>query len=71
MSRYLDNIEKAKSEPLDKKKLLNIYEASVYTGRGATQLRKWLVDIGARRKYGSRSLYDKETIDKAISEGRL
>ena len=70
MSKYCENMEKARKEPLGEKKLLNIYEASVYTGRGCTLLRPWLVDIGARRKYGARSLYDRDTIDKAIRDTR-
>jgi hypothetical protein len=70
MSKYCENMEKARKEPLGEKKLLNIYEAAVYTSRSCTRLRPWLVEIGAHRKYGGRSLYDRATIDRAIDNYR-
>ena len=48
------------------KRLLSIKEAAAYIGQGATKSRVWLDSIGAKRKFGSRALYDRYVIDAAL-----
>ncbi len=49
------------------KRLLDIREAAAYVGLGTTKTREWLTDIGALRRFGRRSLYDREIIDNALN----
>lgn len=49
------------------KRLLNIAEAAAYCGIGESKARIWFADIGAKRKFGTRSLYDRQVIDKALN----
>lgn len=51
---------------MDDKRLLNIREAAAYIGQGTTKTRAWLDSIGAKRKFGSRALYDRRIIDEAL-----
>lgn len=52
-------------------KLLNEAAAVEYVGLGKTFFRAWAKEIGARRTFGRRVLYDRETIDRAIdAQGR-
>ena len=41
-------------------------EAAFYTGMGYTNCRKWLEEIGAIRRFGSRVMADRHIIDAAI-----
>lgn len=47
-------------------KLLDEKDAVKYVGLGKTYFRRWAKEIGARRKFGARVLYDRATIDAAI-----
>lgn len=48
------------------KRMLNMHEAVFYTGMGYTNCRKWLDEIGAIKRFGSRIMADKTIIDKAL-----
>ena len=48
------------------KRMLNVQEGCFYTGRGKTQFRQWMDEIGATRKFGSKVLFDKKVIDQAL-----
>lgn len=48
------------------KRMLNMHEAAFYTGMGYTNCRKWLEEIGAIRRFGSRVMADKHVVDAAI-----
>ena len=48
------------------KRMLNMHEATFYTGMGYTNCRKWLEEIGAIKRFGSRILVDKHVVDAAI-----
>ena len=50
------------------KRLLSITEASAYIGLSKTTAYKYLKSIGAIRKIGRRSLFDKEVIDNEINK---
>lgn len=50
------------------KRLLNVAEMLKYTGLGRTSGLAWCKKIGALRHIGSRALYDRAVIDKAIDE---
>lgn len=50
------------------KRLLSINEATVYLGIGRSTALSYLEEIGAKRKIGRRTLYDKQVIDNALSE---
>lgn len=48
------------------KRLLNSAEMLAYTGMGKTAGRAWCAKIGAIRRIGGRTLFDKRVIDAAI-----
>lgn len=48
------------------KRMLTIYEASQYLGLGTKSARKYMEQIGAVRKFGSRVLFDKNVIDQEL-----
>lgn len=50
------------------KRLLNFREMLEYTGLGRTKGATWCKEIGALRHIGTRALYDRRVIDKAIDE---
>lgn len=50
------------------KRLLNVSEAMEYTGLGKNRLYDFSKEIGCLKKYGKRTLFDKDIIDKAIDE---
>lgn len=50
------------------KRLLSITEATVYLGIGRSTALKYLERIGAKRKIGRRTLYDKAVIDENLSK---
>lgn len=52
---------------IEEKRLLNIKEVCSYIGVGQTQARRYMEEIGATKRFGRRVLFDKQTIDKAIS----
>lgn len=52
----------------ESKRLLSINEATVYLGIGRSSALSYLDEIGAKRKIGRRTLYDKQVIDNAISK---
>ena len=58
--------EAAESTFVEGKRMLNIREAAAYLGLGTTTTRTWLAEIGAKRSFGTRSLYDKNIIDNAL-----
>ena len=53
---------------LKEKRLLNIKEVCIYTGRGQVTARKYMDEIGATRKFGRRVLFDKTVIDAALDK---
>lgn len=53
------------------KRLLNLREASSYIGVGQTQTRRYMDEIGATRKFGTRVLFDKIVIDEALNQMRV
>lgn len=50
------------------KRLFNIRELMAYTGLGETKAKGWAREIGAARKIGRRTVYDRAIIDKSIDE---
>lgn len=50
------------------KRLFNKAEMLAYIGLGRTAGRAWCVKIGAIRRIGGRTLFDKRVIDAAIDE---
>lgn len=52
---------------IEEKRLLNIREVSSYIGIGQTQARRYMEEIGATKRFGKRVVFDKQIIDKAIS----
>jgi len=48
-------------------RMLSINEASVYLGIGRSTAIQFLQEIGAKRKIGKRSLYDKNVIDEYLN----
>lgn len=63
---------KVRKEPLATsnipKRLLSISEATVYLGIGRNSALKFLDEIGAKRKIGRRTLYDKVIIDNHFNK---
>ena len=53
---------------LKEKRLLNMREVCIYTGRGQVTARKYMDEIGATRKFGRRVLFDKTVIDEALDK---
>lgn len=52
------------------KRMFNISEAGNYLGLGRTKTMEFCNEIGATVHIGRRVLYDREIIDRAISERR-
>lgn len=52
----------------ESKKLISINEAVVYLGVGRSTTISYLEKIGAKRKIGRRTLYDKQVIDSALEK---
>lgn len=50
------------------KRLFNVSEMLRYTGLGRSKGLEWCKEIGALRHIGTRALYDRRVIDKAIDE---
>ena len=61
-------MRKGTTVDFDNKRLLSIKEAANYIGLGYTKARVCLEDMGAKRKFGSRALYDKKVIDAALEK---
>lgn len=53
-------------ENIRDKRLLDIKEVCTYIGQGQTRARQYMDEIGATRKFGARTLFDKVVIDKAL-----
>ncbi len=53
---------------VSEKRMLTASEAEGYTGLGRNTLRHWAESIGAVRKIGTRVLFDKYVIDKAMDD---
>ncbi len=53
------------------KRMLTTKEAEGYTGLGKLKLREWAESIGAVQKFGTRVLFDKYVIDKALDNRAL
>ena len=51
---------------IENKRMLNMHEAMFYTGMGYTNCRKWLDEIGAIKRFGTRIMADKHIIDAVI-----
>lgn len=51
---------------INDKRMLSIKEVCAYIGQGETKTRQYMDEIGATRKFGSRVLFDKVVIDKAL-----
>lgn len=47
---------------------MNVREAMWLIGLGRNSTMKWCAEIGARRTFGQRVLFDKETILRALDE---
>jgi hypothetical protein len=63
------NVNKVPNADLPlQKRLLSITEATVYLGIGRSSALKYLEEIGAKRKIGRRTLYDKTIIDENLSK---
>lgn len=52
------------------KRMFNVSEAGSYLGLGRTKTMEFCNEIGATVHIGRRVLYDREVIDRAISEMR-
>ena len=50
------------------KRLISINEAVVYLGIGRSTAISYLEQIGAKRKIGRRTLYDKQVIDSVLEK---
>ena len=50
------------------KRLFTMKELMEYTGLGESKAREWAREIGAARKIGRRTVYDRAIIDKSIDE---
>lgn len=50
------------------KRLMSEKETCEYVGLGRNKCRSWAAEIGAVRRIGSRVLYDRVVIDRAINE---
>ena len=50
------------------KRLFSINEAAVYLGIGRSTAISYLEQIGAKRKIGRRTLYDKQVIDSVLEK---
>ncbi len=48
------------------KRLLSVSEGCLYTGLGKSTFQKLAEELGAKKKYGKRVLYDRVIIDRAI-----
>lgn len=46
--------------------MLNAPEGAQYSGMGLNSFRKWAEEIGAVRRFGRITRYDKRTIDNAL-----
>lgn len=57
--------------PISEKRMLSISEAAAYCGLGINSARAFFVSIGALRKCGRRSLYDRQIIDAALDRGTM
>lgn len=51
---------------IENKRLLSISDVCLYVGLGKNTARVYMDEIGATRKIGSRVLFDKVIIDKAL-----
>lgn len=51
---------------INDKRLLDIKEVCAYIGQGQTRARQYMDEIGATRKFGARTLFDKVVIDRAL-----
>lgn len=47
-------------------RMLSADQAGQYVGMGRNTFRKWADQIGATRKFGSRVMFDKVVIDRAL-----
>ncbi|MBQ7536287.1 MAG: polyprenyl synthetase solanesyl diphosphate synthase [Stomatobaculum sp.] len=56
---------------MKKKRLLNTREMQGYIGQGKDLARRFCDEIGATRKFGSRVLFDREVIDRALDRMAL
>lgn len=53
-------------EFINGKRMLDIKEVCIYIGQGQTRARQYMDEIGATRKFGARTLFDRVVIDKAL-----
>lgn len=47
-------------------RMMTIEQGCAYTGLGKNSFRTWADQIGSKRKFGARALYDKKIIDEAL-----
>lgn len=59
---------RVRTTDVNNSRLLSAAEASAYCSLGRNGMRAWAEQIGAIRKIGSRVLFDKTVIDKALDE---
>ena len=70
MSRYLQQIEKARLSNLRDKSYLTDIEGCVYTSLGRSYFKKWAAENGCRLRIGRRVVYDRAAIDKALQSAK-
>lgn len=56
---------------LSNRRLLSAIEGRNYLSMGKTTFEKFANEIGAVKRFGRRVLYDKEIIDRALSDGSM
>lgn len=60
--------ERMRVSGMNEKRLLDANEVCVYLSLGRNRGIEFAKSVGAERKIGRRSLYDKKVIDKALDE---
>ena len=60
--------ERVKDFGFDGKRLLSTEETCRYLSMGRTKTRSWCEQIGAVKKFGTRVVFDREVIDKALDQ---
>lgn len=53
-------------ENIEGVRMMNSEQGQKYVGLGRHSFRKWADQIGATRRFGSRVMFDKNVIDKAL-----
>lgn len=67
--QYTSRSEGPGQADISHKLLLKEQEGAFRYGMGRTKFRAWAAQIGAKRKIGRCSLYDREVMDRAVRKG--